>query len=75
MADSLSSKSNATTWITEQRAEQVARAFHESYEEWAREFGWATQEQSRVRWEDIPIANRQTMIATVRDLAKYGMVI
>lgn len=54
--------------------EEIARAFHASYEEWAVELGWQTQERSRTVWCDLPEANRATMLATVQDLLDQGVI-
>lgn len=51
-----------------ERAEQIARAFHESYERQAPDFGYETREASRTAWEQIPAQNRGLMVAVVIDL-------
>lgn len=48
--------------------ERIAREFHDSYEYIARVMGWATQARSRVKFDELPDANRKTMLNTVRDL-------
>ena len=57
-----------------EEVERIARAFHESYEEFAIGFGWKTQEASKRPWEEIPEANRQVMLATVEDLLHRGIL-
>jgi hypothetical protein len=56
------------------RAEEIARAFHESYEFYAPEFGYRTREESAVPWDDVPAANRGLMIATARALLDRGVI-
>jgi hypothetical protein len=41
----------------------LARAFHDTYEELAPVFGYETRRESAVPWDDVPLANRQLMIA------------
>lgn len=55
-------------------AERVARAFHAQYEAKAPTFGWATQEASRVRWDDVPDANKALMIAVAMQLLEDGTI-
>lgn len=56
------------------RAEEVARAFHESYEYLAPDFGYRTREASAVPWDEVPDANRELMIATARALIDRGVI-
>jgi len=42
---------------------QLAKMFHESYEELAPQFGYETREASRKPWEDVPEKNQKLMIA------------
>ena len=44
--------------------EQLARAFHEAYEELAPNYGYKTRDTSAVPWDDVPDNNKQLMIAT-----------
>lgn len=44
-------------------AEQIARLFHETYEELAPQFGYETREASRKPWKDVPEKNKKLMIA------------
>lgn len=45
------------------RAEDLARLFHETYEELAPTFGYETREASRKPWPDVPEQNRKLMAA------------
>lgn len=58
----------------EPKIERVARRFHEAYEELAASHGWQTQERSRVPWEDVPLENRNLMLATVARLLDEGTI-
>lgn len=51
-----------------QRAEGIARSFHEAYEELAPSHGYETRKSSRVPWEDVPANNKNLMIAVVARL-------
>lgn len=55
-------------------AEQLARAFHEAYEELAPEYGYRTREASAVPWSRAPVRNRRLMIATAQRLIDSGAV-
>lgn len=46
------------------RAERLARAFHENYERLAPEFGYRTREASAKPWADVPDDNKRLMVAT-----------
>ncbi len=48
--------------------EKIAREFHDEYEAWAAANGWETQESTRTSFDDLPAANRETMLATVQAL-------
>lgn len=56
------------------RAEDIAQAFHETYERLAPGFGYRTREASAKPWHDVPEANRRLMIATVRALMHDRMI-
>lgn len=56
------------------RVEEIARAFHETYEEIAPRAGWETQERCRVEWGDLPAANRNLMVAVVQRLLNEGVI-
>lgn len=43
--------------------EELAEWLHDQYEEIAKEKGWQTQEKSRVKFEDLPKENKETMLA------------
>ena len=44
-------------------AEQLAKMFHETYEDLAPDFGYGTRTDSRKPWCDVPEKNRNLMIA------------
>ena len=56
-------------------AEQVARAFHEAYEQLAPAYGYRTREASAKPWRDVPVRNRRLMVATVEDLLARAVVL
>jgi hypothetical protein len=56
------------------KAERIARAFHESYERQAPDYGYQTREASAVPWDDVPERNRRLMIAVVVDLLDRGVI-
>lgn len=58
----------------ETEAEQIARAFHESYERLAPAHGYETREATAVPWPDVPEPNRSLMIAVAEDLLDRGVV-
>ena len=45
---------------------EIAAAFHHVYETLAPEFGYKTRPESQTTFEELPQANRDLMIATVR---------
>ena len=51
-------------------AEELARAFHETYERLAPEFNYETREDSRTAWEDVPEDNRRLMVAVAAELIR-----
>ena len=51
-------------------AEQLAKMFHETYERLAPTFGYKTREGSAVKWADVPVKNKQLMIATCKELLR-----
>jgi hypothetical protein len=55
----------------ERYVEPAAEFMHEAYEDAAVRYGWATQERSRVPWDEVPPANRATMLAAVRALLEW----
>lgn len=46
--------------------EQLAKMFHDSYEELAPLFGYKTRTESAVPWEQVPENNRKLMISTAK---------
>jgi hypothetical protein len=48
--------------------EELARAFHETYERLAPRFGYETRRESAVPWEEVPENNKQLMIAVCAEL-------
>lgn len=55
-------------------AEDVARAFHETYEQLAPDHGYETRPDSAVAWPDVPESNRSLMVATVESLMHRGVI-
>lgn len=56
------------------QAEQVARAFHETYERLAPDHGYSTREASAKPWADVPEQNKGLMIAVVAELLERGTI-
>lgn len=48
--------------------EELAQAFHETYERLAPIFNYETRDESAVDWEDVPESNKQLMIAVVSEI-------
>ena len=42
------------------------KLFHDTYEEEAEKLGWETQKKCRVKFDDLPELNQETMINTIR---------
>lgn len=42
---------------------KLAKFLHDSYEEIAKQKGWNTQDSCKVEFKDLPIKNKETMIA------------
>jgi hypothetical protein len=55
-------------------AEDVAKHFHDVYEELAPLFSYETRKASAVPWDEVPRRNRQLMIATVQRLLDKGVI-
>jgi hypothetical protein len=55
-------------------AEKVAKAFHESYERQAPDYGYVTREASAKPWEDVLPSNKNLMIAVCLDLLKRKVI-
>jgi hypothetical protein len=53
---------------------EVAKAFHETYEALAPEFGYRTREASAKPWAEVPVQNKALMIATVARLMESGVI-
>ena len=51
-------------------AEEIARMFHEAYEELAPQYGYRTREASAKPWAEVPEQNRNLMIATVQEVLR-----
>ena len=49
-------------------SEQLAKAFHESYERQAPNFGYKTREASAKPWSDVPDQNKALMIAVCAEI-------
>lgn len=56
------------------RAQEIAQAFHEAYERNAPHYGYQTREDSAVPWEDVPMTNKELMIATAQDLLDRSVI-
>ena len=56
-------------------AENIARAFHESYERLAPEHGYETREASAKPWVEVPEQNKALMVAVAGDLLASGVVV
>jgi hypothetical protein len=44
---------------------------HNAYETAAKKIGWETQEKSRVKWEELPVENQETMRVSVGALIDF----
>lgn len=47
-------------------AEELAKLFHDTYEELAPNYGYTTRRSSAVPWEDVPEPNKSLMIAVAK---------
>lgn len=63
-----------TTTGPRRGAEDIARAFHETYERLAPEHGYETRKASAVPWDRVPEQNRGLMVAVVADLLERGII-
>jgi hypothetical protein len=54
--------------------EKLAKRFHETYERLAPTYDYTTRRESAVPWEDVPAANKELMVATVREVFGAGVV-
>lgn len=50
------------------QGESIARAFHETYERLALNFGYETRPESAVPWEDVPEQNKALMCAVAAEV-------
>lgn len=55
-------------------AEEIAREFHQTYEQLAPDFGYKTREESAKPWEDVPDQNKGLMVAVVEDLLEREVI-
>lgn len=51
-----------------ERAEMIAKAFHEAYERLAPSHGYETREASAKPWAEVPPENKGLMIDVVKSL-------
>ena len=51
--------------------EELAKLFHDKYEEQAKRVGWKTQEECRVEFKDLPKENKEVMLLVVKAVIKY----
>lgn len=56
------------------QAEQVAQAFHETYERLASERGYRTRRASAAPWAHVPRQNQTLMIAVCAELLERGVI-
>ncbi len=54
-------------------AERLAKRFHETYEELAPMYGYKTRSRTAVPWEDVPVDNKNLMIAVAVELLRDGL--
>jgi len=52
------------------RAEELARAFHNTSERLAPVYGVSTEDETPIAWEDLPEQERTLMIATATEILK-----
>lgn len=55
-------------------AEEIAKSFHESYEQQASNFNYKTRVATSKPWDAIPENNKKLMIAVVQDLLDKGVI-
>ena len=48
--------------------EKLAKIFHDAYEKIAKKQGWNTQKSCKVEFDDLPEANKKTMILTAAEV-------
>ena len=54
--------------MNDMTAEELARLFHETYEELAPDFDYETRKASRKPWKDVPDRNKKLMIAVAEKI-------
>ena len=52
--------------VKEAIKELTPELFHNTYEEVAMRIGWNTNKKCKVRFDDLPETNQETMITTIR---------
>lgn len=57
------------------RAEQIAKEFHDTYERLAPSHEYKTREASAKPWDEVPENNRNLMIAVVAELIGNGTIV
>lgn len=55
-------------------AEQIAQAFHESYERLAPAHSYETRKASAMPWADVPEKNKRLMVAVANELLTTGKI-
>lgn len=60
--------------LTPAPAEEIARRFHEAYEDLAPSRGYETRKASAKPWEQVPDDNKALMIDTVQRLIDLGWI-
>ena len=48
------------------KADELAKIFHDNYERLAPLYGYKTRDDSAVPWDEVPVNNRNLMIATAK---------
>jgi hypothetical protein len=56
------------------RADRIARRFHEAYERLAPAHGYETRKASAVPWDDVPEQNKALMRAVIAELLATGTI-
>lgn len=51
--------------------EKLARVFHKAYEKISKHQGWKTQKKCQVKFDDLPVENKNAMILTAREVIHY----
>ena len=60
---------SSETWV-DPKSYKLAVFIHDRYEHYAAIHGWKTNETCRVPFDNLPIANKKTMIDTAKELIK-----